>query len=76
MFALNYDPLKTDMYIKIQLLWSCSFLYTMASQIVVGYLPDNSEDVDVEIECSSCCSFVGGAESRFQSLSSYSSLPL
>jgi hypothetical protein len=48
----------------------------MAGQIVVSYLSNNLEDVDVESEYSSCCSFVGGVESRSQSLSSYFSLPL
>jgi hypothetical protein len=46
------------------------FLYTMASEIVVGYLFDNSEDVDVEVERSLCCSIVGGVESTSLSLSS------
>jgi hypothetical protein len=44
---------------SILLLRFCSYLYTMASQIVVGYFSDNSEDVDIEAECSSCCSSVG-----------------
>jgi hypothetical protein len=48
----------------------------MASQIVVGYLSDNLEDVDVQTEYSLYCSFMGGVESRSQSLSSYSSLLL
>jgi hypothetical protein len=48
----------------------------MATEIVVGYLSDNSKDVDVENECSSCCSVVGGIDSRSQSLLSHSSLPL
>jgi hypothetical protein len=47
------------MCMSIQLLRFCSYLNTMASQIVVGYFFDSSEDVDVEAECSLCCSFVG-----------------
>jgi hypothetical protein len=48
----------------------------MVGHIVVGYFSDSSEDVDVEIVYSSCCSCEGGVESRSQSLSSQSSMPL
>jgi hypothetical protein len=48
----------------------------MAGHIIVGYVFDNSEDVDVEFEYSSCCSIVEGIESTSQSFSSHSSLLL
>jgi hypothetical protein len=48
----------------------------MAGHIVVGYFFDSLEDVDVEVEYSSYCSCEGGVESRSQSLSSHSSMPL
>jgi hypothetical protein len=47
----------------------------MASHIVVGYLSNSLEEVDVEALYSSCCSCEGGVESRSQSLSSQSSMP-
>jgi hypothetical protein len=48
----------------------------MAGHIVVGYLSDNSETVDIDFECSSYCSIVGGVESTSESFSSHSGLPL
>lgn len=48
----------------------------MAGHIIVGYVSDNSEDVDVESKCSSCCSIVEGIESTSQSFLLHSSLPL
>jgi hypothetical protein len=48
----------------------------MASHIVVGYFSDSFEDVNVETVYSSCCSCEGGVESRSQSLSSQSTMPL
>ena len=32
----------------------------MACEIIVGYLTDNSEEVEVDIETSSCCSRIDG----------------
>jgi hypothetical protein len=59
MFCLYYFSVETEKCMSILLLRFCSYLYTMAGQIIVGYFSDNSEDVDIEAECSSCCSFVG-----------------
>jgi hypothetical protein len=48
----------------------------MAGHIVVGYFSDSSEDVDVETVYSSYCSCEGGVESKSQTLSSQSGMPL
>lgn len=47
----------------------------MVGHIVVGYFFDTSEDVDVEVVYSLCCSCEGGVESSSHSLPLQSSMP-
>jgi hypothetical protein len=48
----------------------CSLLVSMDLEVVIGYISDNSEDVEVVTTCSSRCSAVGRIELSGLSISS------
>jgi hypothetical protein len=54
----------------------CSLLVSMDLEVVIGYISDNSEDVEVVTTCSSRCSAVGRIEPSGLSISSDSALGL
>jgi hypothetical protein len=50
----------------------CSLLVSMDPEVVIGYISENSEDVEVVTTCSSRCSAVGRIEPSVLSISSNS----